>query len=70
MLRHLGVERVRLLTNNPDKVAALEAGGVPVVERQPLHGTLNDHNRRYVHAKVHRAGHWLHGMLQGAFPRG
>jgi membrane glycosyltransferase len=68
VLRHLGIERVKLLTNNPDKVRALESGGIRVVERVPLHGTLNDHNLRYVRAKVQRAGHWLGDMLHGAFP--
>jgi len=68
MLLHLGIEQVKLLTNNPEKVRAIESGGIRVTERQPLHGTLNDHNLRYVRAKVHRAGHWLHEMLYGAFP--
>jgi membrane glycosyltransferase len=68
VLRHLGIERVKLLTNNPEKVRALESGGIRVVDRMPLHGTLNDHNVRYVRAKVQRAGHWLGDMLHGAFP--
>ena len=68
ILRHLEVGRVKLLTNNPEKVKALESGGIRVVEREPLHGTLNDHNLRYVRAKVHRSGHWLSEMLHGAFP--
>jgi len=68
MLRHLGVERVRLLTNNPEKVRALEEGGIDVVSRQPLHGTLNRHNLPYVRAKVDRAGHWLRDMLRGVEP--
>ncbi|MDX1568647.1 MAG: GTP cyclohydrolase II RibA, partial [Longimicrobiales bacterium] len=63
MLTHLGIERVELLTNNPEKMKALEAGGISVVERIPLHGTLNEHNLPYVSAKVHRAGHWLDEML-------
>jgi GTP cyclohydrolase II len=70
VLRHLGIDRVKLLTNNPEKVHALESGGISVVVREPLHGTLNDHNLRYVRAKVHRAGHWLGDMLHGAAPRG
>ena len=59
MLRHIGVERVILLTNNPLKVAALRDEGIDVVERKPLFGTLNRHNLPYVKAKVDRAGHWL-----------
>ncbi len=66
MLRHLGIDRVHLLTNNPEKVRAVERGGVRVLSRQPLHGTLNRHNRPYVEAKVRRAGHWLEDMLSGA----
>ena len=68
MLRKLGIERVQVLTNNPEKVRALEEGGIRVIDRQPLHGTLNRHNLPYVRAKVHRAGHWLGDMLYGAFP--
>ena len=65
MLRHLRVERVLLLTNNPNKVEALRGGGIDVVERKPLFGTLNRHNLPYVQAKVNRAGHWLTDMLAG-----
>jgi membrane glycosyltransferase len=65
ILRHLGIERVRLLTNNPEKLQALEDGGIRVVDRTPLHGTLNRHNLPYVRAKVQRAGHWLGDMLHG-----
>jgi GTP cyclohydrolase II len=68
ILRHLGIERVQLLTNNPEKVRALREGGIHVIDRQPLFGTLNHHNLRYVTAKVHRAGHWLGEMLAGALP--
>lgn len=68
ILRTLGVRRVVLLTNNPEKVRALSAAGVDVVDRLPLFGTLNPHNRSYVTAKVDRAGHWLHEMLAGADP--
>ena len=66
MLRHLEVSRIRLLTNNPEKVRAVREGGIEVVDRQPLYGTLNPHNFRYVKAKVQRAGHWLGEMLSGA----
>ena len=68
MLRHLRIDRVRLLTNNPEKVRAVREGGVQVIDRQPLYGTLNRHNLRYVKAKVQRAGHWLGEMLSGAVP--
>ncbi len=67
ILRHLGVRRVQLLTNNPEKMRAVQAGGIEVLERQPLYGTLNRHNARYVATKV-RAGHWLDDMLAGVLP--
>ena len=65
MLQHLQVERVQLLTNNPAKVQALVDGGIDVVDRQPLFGTLNRYNLPYVKAKIDRAGHWLADMLAG-----
>jgi len=65
MLRHLRIERIQLLTNNPEKVRALQAAGINVVDRLPLYGTLNRHNLPYVQAKVDRAGHWLADMLSG-----
>ena len=68
MLRTLGVTRVQLLTNNPEKVSALRDAGIDVVDRRPLYGTLNRHNLPYVKAKMQRAGHWLHDMLAGAGP--
>lgn len=68
MLRTLGVTRVQLLTNNPEKVGALREAGIDVAGRRPLYGTLNRHNLPYVKAKMQRAGHWLHDMLSGADP--
>ena len=66
ILRQLQVERIQLLTNNPEKMRAVREGGIQVMDRQPLYGTLNRHNVRYVRAKVNRAGHWLGEMLSGA----
>jgi GTP cyclohydrolase II len=63
ILRHLGLDRIQLLTNNPDKVRAVEEGGIQVVRRIPLFGQINRHNLRYVQAKVDRSGHWLREML-------
>ena len=63
ILRHLGIDRVELLTNNPDKVAALDEAGIEVVTRTPLFGGINRHNLRYVQAKVDRSGHWLADMI-------
>ena len=68
MLKYLRIDRIQLLTNNPDKVRALQAAGVSVVDRLPLYGTLNRHNLPYVKAKVDRAGHWLAEMLASDIP--
>ena len=65
MLRHLQVERVRLFTNNPEKMRALQDAGIHVLDREPLFGSLNRYNAEYVKAKVERAGHWLDDMLAG-----
>ena len=70
MLEHLGIDRIRLFTNNPEKVRAVRDAGIEVVAREPLYGTLNRHNLRYVKAKVSRAGHWLGEMLSGAASAG
>ena len=59
MLNLLGVSEVRLLTNNPAKVAGLEAAGVKVKERLPLAIEANPHNERYLVTKRDRTGHQL-----------
>ena len=59
MLAKLGQERVRLLTNNPRKVAALEALGIAVAERVPLQAGESEHNRFYLATKRDRSGHQL-----------
>jgi GTP cyclohydrolase II len=59
MLDLLGVRAVRLLTNNPAKVAALEAAGMTVAERVPHQLPANPHNARYLATKRDRAGHLL-----------
>ena len=59
MLTLLGVGPIRLLTNNPAKVAALEKSGVIVVERVPHQLPPNSHNARYLDTKRDRSGHLL-----------
>jgi GTP cyclohydrolase II len=59
MLRHLGMNRIQLLTNNLEKIEALEQAGIEVVAGQRLIGAINRHNARYVHAKRERAGHLM-----------
>ncbi len=58
-MHHLGIERVRLLTNNPAKVEALAKEGIEVVERVPHAMSPNRHNRAYLAAKAKRSGHLL-----------
>ena len=59
MLRQLGFDRVRLLTNNPAKVAALTEWGIEVTERVPHSFPGNPHSRAYLSTKQERAGHIL-----------
>ena len=59
ILRDLGVRSVRLLTNNPGKIAALVEDGVDVVERVPLVVPSGPSNRRYLRTKRDRLGHAL-----------
>jgi GTP cyclohydrolase II len=58
MLVALGVDSVRLLTNNPAKVAGLEAAGVRVAERVGHHMPTNPHNADYVATKKAKSGHF------------
>jgi GTP cyclohydrolase II len=58
MLRALGLPRIRLLTNNPDKVRQLRAHGIDVVETLPTGVHLTPDNARYLAAKA-RGGHHI-----------
>ena len=60
MLRHLGVHKMRLMTNNPVKRVGLEAYGLEIVENVPIEVTPNQYNLRYLQTKQQRMGHWLH----------
>ncbi len=66
ILRDLGVSRVRLLTNNPDKARGLEAYGVKVTQRVPMTPRPNDHNLTYLRTKRDRMGHDLPGLAPAA----
>ncbi|HEU4970016.1 GTP cyclohydrolase II, partial [Sphingomonas sp.] len=59
MLELLGQRRIRLLTNNPAKVAELQRGGIEVVERVPHRVAPNPHNEKYLATKRDRTGHQL-----------
>ena len=60
MLRHLGVHKMRLLTNNPVKRVGLEAYGLEIIENVPIEVTPNPFNLRYLETKKNRMGHTLH----------
>ena len=57
MLKALGVSRVRLLSNNPEKVEALERAGIEVVERVPCEVTASPHAEEYLKTKKEKLGH-------------
>ena len=59
MLAHVGVDAVRLITNNPNKVAYLTEHGIDVIERVPLVVGVNDMNAEYLATKRDRMGHLL-----------
>jgi len=60
MLRHLGVHKMRLMTNNPVKRVGLEAYGLEIVENVPIEVTPNEYNLKYLRTKQQRMGHTLH----------
>jgi GTP cyclohydrolase II len=57
MLKDLGFQRVRLMTNNPEKVTALARFGIEVIERVPHAFPANPHNERYLQTKANKSGH-------------
>jgi len=57
MLRHLQISTLRLMTNNPRKIKAMEQLGVKVVERVPMVITRNPFNERYLTTKAAKLGH-------------
>ncbi len=59
MLRELGYGSIRLLTNNPEKVSAMAACGVEVIDRVPHSFPSNKHNEMYLDTKARRSGHLI-----------
>ena len=59
MLVDLGIRRLRLLTNNPRKIAGLEGYGLEIVERVPIVIPPNAHDRRYLDTKRDKMGHFI-----------
>lgn len=62
ILRHLGITKMRLMTNNPVKRVGLEAYGLSVVENVPIEVTPNQFNEFYLRTKKDRMGHTLHNL--------
>ena len=62
ILKKLGATRIRLLSNNPDKIRQLESAGIRVVERVPCQPRLSKISRAYLQTKKHKMGHLLEGV--------
>ena len=59
ILVDLGIRRLRLLTNNPCKIAGLEGYGLEIVERVPIVIPPNAHDKRYLDTKKEKMGHLI-----------
>jgi GTP cyclohydrolase II len=59
ILKKLKARRIRLLSNNPDKVRQLESSGIQVIERVPCQPRLSEISRRYMQTKKSKMGHLL-----------
>ncbi len=76
ILKNLGVTKISLLTNNPNKIEELQRLGIEVVERVPLQGEVNPENARYLLTKAARMNHLLdlpekeHTSPNGKLPDG
>ena len=62
ILHHLGIHKMRLITNNPIKRIGLEGYGLEVVENVPIEIAPNVYDRFYLSTKRHRMGHTLHNV--------
>ena len=59
MFELLGVKKVRLMTNNPEKVETMKKAGINVVERVPLNVGENRYNTKYLDTKAKKMGHYI-----------
>lgn len=57
MLEHLGIDSIKLMTNNPRKVSSLKEIGINITERVPLMAGHNVHNKKYLATKANKLGH-------------
>lgn len=62
ILSYFGVSAVRLLSNNPEKIRALEQAGIRVVERIPCQAAAADSMMGYLRAKKEKLGHWIENL--------
>ena len=60
MLRHLGIQKMKLMTNNPTKRVGLKAYGLEIVENVPIEIMPNKYDKKYLETKRDRMGHTLH----------
>lgn len=60
ILVDLGINRLRLITNNPRKIIGLEGYGLEITERIPLEFPANEYNKKYLQTKCSKMGHLLH----------
>ena len=59
ILQELNISTMRLITNNPDKIAQIESHGFAIKERVPLHISENPFNANYLETKKTRTGHMI-----------
>ena len=62
ILKNLGATRIRLLSNNPEKVRQLEGSGIHVIERVPCQPRVSKISRAYLKTKKRKMGHLLKGL--------
>jgi GTP cyclohydrolase II len=62
ILKSLGAKKIRLLSNNPDKVKQLESAGIRVVQRVPCQPRISKISRAYLQTKKRKMGHLLRGL--------
>ena len=59
ILTDLGLQKIKLLTNNPKKIYGIEGYGLEIVDRVPIKGHSHEHNERYLDTKRDKMGHLL-----------
>ena len=62
IIKQLGLRRIRLMSNNPDKIAAILSAGIEIVERVPIELTPHEKSRGYLKTKKEKMGHLLENL--------